>query len=109
MSETNGHGRTTPDVVETMTAQVAGWCTEDEVEAAKEAAADTLLEQLGTRILTVVTFTVYDVEGAQPVLDELVTGAIDDDESFNYYRRIRGCLREHGGLLVVASAEASVR
>lgn len=85
----------------------AGWAPESELEPAKVSLAARLMLQLGDMRDGEVEWRWFDPELAGVVLDSLVEDEVDE-AVFNYYRSIRGRLREHGGLLVIAWARANV-
>jgi hypothetical protein len=85
-----------------------GWCTEEELEECKRETHDTLISQMGEHRAGPVTWSVFTEDAAVRVLDGLVIDEVDE-MVFNYYRRLRACLREYGGVLVMASAPAHPR
>lgn len=86
---------------------MAGWSSEAMLQGTQAELGMRLLEQLGEMRDGEIEWRWFDPELAGAVLDSLVEDEVDE-AVFNYYRSIRGRLREHGGLLVIAWARARV-
>jgi hypothetical protein len=83
---------------------LVGWCNGDgTLEEAKKATHDALIGLMGARRTGGVTWRIYGVPAAYDVLDRIVAGE-RSPELLDHYRHLRGLLREHGGLMVAATA-----
>lgn len=85
----------------------AAWVEEHRLEEGKRATAQALEARAGELRTGPIDWRWFDPELAGAVLDTLVEGEPDED-MFNYLRRLRGLLREHGGFLVIAFAEVTI-
>ena len=88
---------------------VLAWCAidPDSVEETKRTTHDAIVHLMGDRRSGPVQWRVLDPDEGNLALDAMIENPGVDpltDELFNYYRQLRGCLREHGGFLIVASA-----
>lgn len=83
---------------------VAGWCqSEAELDETRQETHDTVIRLLGARRRGGVRWAWYpDRDDAYEALDQLTEGA--SPELSDHYRQLRGLLREHGGILVLAMA-----
>lgn len=92
-------------------AAVAGWCRPDAVEVCKRATHDTLIQMLGPRRRSGVSwFVLPHDEGGVDLIEKMLAETDEDgldgaDPIVEHYRTIRGYLKLHGGILVVATAE----
>lgn len=84
---------------------VAGWCAgTGELDAAKQATHDAVIEMLGDRRLGGVTWRIFDgPDECNGALDQLQARAAQGPEA-DHYRRLRAMVREYGGFIVMAFA-----
>lgn len=102
---TNGGTPITDDAV----AIVAGWCQADtDVDATKTITHDHLLELMGDRRRSGVTWRVYAGFDAVEAIDAMVRDSTGTVELRRYYRDIRSKLMALGGFLVLASARGQL-
>lgn len=89
---------------------VVGWAggEPETIEQCKQQTHDAVIDIMGEQRTGGVEWRIIaDVDDANHVLDQLVAGDGMEpllDELFNYYRSLRGMLREHGGVLIMAMA-----
>ncbi len=85
---------------------LAGWCAgEGDLEEAKRATHDALLELMGDRRRGGVQWRICPAgEKADAAMAMLWEGGVAPELS-DHYRRLEGHLREYGGILVVAMAK----
>lgn len=82
---------------------IVGWCDVDHVEEAKKQTHDTLIELMGdTRTGGVSWRLIDDPLLALSQLDAMREGA--DEPHIELYDKVAGFIREHGGVLVIATA-----
>jgi hypothetical protein len=83
---------------------VAGWCAgDDDLEEAKKRSHDLVIDMLGSRRRGGVRWQIARGADATTVLDKMTEGELDP-VLLDHYRRIRGLLRENGGIVVLAMA-----
>lgn len=88
-------------------AEMVGWCaTEADIVNARKATHDALIAAVGDRRNGPVAWREATGADALALLNEI---AVDppSEEHGNYYRQLRGKLREFGGYIVVALAPAT--
>lgn len=95
-------------------ATIVGWCeSEDQVEGLKRSTHDAVIRQLGAARRSGVAWRIAQGAGASDLLAVLANPDdkaghgpdVTSQELHDYYRRLRGLLREYGGFIVVAIAE----
>ncbi len=83
---------------------VVGWSADDEhLQEVQKGTHDAVIDLMGDERTGGVTWRIFrDITAAGKALELLADGASPD--LLHHYRTIRGLLREHGGIMVMASA-----
>jgi hypothetical protein len=87
---------------------MVAWSSADpaDLEAARKDTHDRLIGWLGSRRTSGVTWSHFSGDGAREQLSRLSANETAGSDQWNYYRRLRGLLREYDGFIVIAYANA---
>jgi len=86
------------------------WCaTADDLPDARQQTHDALIELLGSARRSGVRWRQVNGDDAVTLLNHLASGQDSRPEWLDLIRRLRGMLREYGGWIVVAEADAARR